>query len=55
MPAQNCHIITGCGDAQNPWYTAEQLSGDRILLSSWTFHGEALRRWKEGFPNAGET
>ena len=54
MPAQNCHIINGYEDKQNPWYTAEQLSGDPVRLSSYTFTGEALRRWKEGFPNAAE-
>lgn len=54
MPARNCHIITGYEDRENPWYTAEQLSGDPVRLSSYTFTGEALRRWKEGFPNAGE-
>ncbi|MBQ6041461.1 MAG: hypothetical protein IJL32_11930 [Oscillospiraceae bacterium] len=54
MPAQNCHIITGAGDANNPWYTEEQLSGDPVLVSSYPFNGEALRRWKEGFPNSAE-
>lgn len=54
MPAQSCHILTGAGDAKNPWYTAEQLSGDSIPVSSYSFTGEALRRWKEGFPNASE-
>ena len=54
MPAQSCHILTGAGDAQNPWYTAEQLSGDSIPVSSYPFTGEALRRWKEGFPNSAE-
>jgi hypothetical protein len=54
MPAQSCHILTGAGAAQNPWYTAEQLSGDSIPVSSYPFTGEALRRWKEGFPNSAE-
>ncbi len=54
MPAQNCHIINGCEDKQNPWYTAEQLSGDPVRTDQYTFTGEALRRWKEGFPNAAE-
>ena len=54
MPAQSCHILTGAEDAQNPWYTAEQLSGDPVSVSSYSFTGEALRRWKEGFPNSAE-
>ena len=54
MPAQSCHILTGAGDAKNPWYTEEQLSGDSVQVSSYPFTGEALRRWKDGFPNSAE-
>lgn len=54
MPARNCHIITGEWDAENPWYTEEQISRDPVPVSSYSFTGEALRRWKEGFPNSAE-
>lgn len=56
MPTQSAHIIAGVSGSplgeQCPWYTEEQLSGDQIALSSYTFGSGALRRWKEGFQNA---
>ena len=56
MPAQSAHIIAGVYDSplgeDCPWYTEEQLGADTIRLSSYTFERGALRRWKEGFPNA---
>ncbi len=56
IPAQSAHIITGCGNAQSPWYTEEQLSERPLRLSSYTYQStDVLRRWKEGFPNAAET
>ena len=55
MPSQSAHIIAGVQDSplgENcPWYTEEQLTGSPIHLSSFTFQPDALRRWKDGFPN----
>lgn len=52
MPAQNCHIPAGSGGNENPWYTEEQLVSGKISFCGYTFQSDALRRWKEGFPNA---
>lgn len=49
IPAQTAHIIAGYIDPQNPWYSEAELAGDAVQLCSYTFHGDALRRWKEGF------
>lgn len=49
IPAQTAHIITGYSDPQNPWYPESALAGDPVQLCSYTFHGDALRRWKDGF------
>lgn len=55
MPSQSAHIIAGVQDSplgkDCPWYTEEQLAGSPIHLSSFTFQPDALRRWKDGFPN----
>ena len=52
-PARSCHIITGYGDTQNPWYTEDALSAEQhdgnISLSIRNFHTGDLRRWNQGF------
>ena len=54
-PSQSAHILSGWRDAPDPWYTEEQLSAQAIEFSSYCFGPDALRRWKEGFPNAADT
>lgn len=49
IPAQTAHIIKGYGDTQNPWYSETQLAEHPVRLCSYTFDGNALRRWKDGF------
>lgn len=59
IPSQSAHIIAGVHNSplgqECPWYTEEQLSQNPVCLSSYTFEPDALRRWKEGFPNAADT
>lgn len=59
IPSQSAHVIAGVHDSplgkDCPWYTEEQLSQNPICLSSFTFQPDALRRWKDGFPNAADT
>ena len=59
MPSQSAHIIAGVHNSplgpECPWYTEEQLSQNPVCLSRYTFEPDALRRWKEGFPNAADT
>ena len=60
IPSQSAHIIAGVHDSPLgetcPWYTEAQLSTAPIRLSSYSYEStDALRRWKDGFPNAAET
>lgn len=60
IPSQSAHVIAGVHDSPLgetcPWYTETQLSTAPIRLSCYSYEStDALRRWKDGFPNAAET